>query len=612
MKKRQNKLSRLSIVQDLTGSEETKIMPGRIPDNLIEDILSRADIVEVVSGYLPLKRAGRNFKANCPFHHEKTPSFMVSPDRQIYHCFGCGESGNAFKFLMRYERMEFPEAVETLAKKTGVVLPQLKNEDYKTISLGTQLYKINELSASFYAHNLDSPDGARAKDYLLKRGLKPQTLKSFKLGVALDKWDGLINYLRSKNIPLSLLEKAGLIIPRESGGYYDRFRNRIIFPIFDIKSRPVGFGARVMDKSLPKYVNSPETPIYAKGKNLYGLHLAKDGIRDTDSVIVVEGYLDIIIPYQEGIRNVVASQGTALTLEQVRLLKRYTDNVVMVYDGDAAGELATLRSLDIFIEEDMNVMVVSLDEGFDPDSYVRKNGIEKFREKIGQAQNLFDYKLDILRSRYDPRQIEGKARIASAILETIDKFKNAVLKSEYLKRLAQVLDIREESLLQELKKVKHDRPYEPLDNLTRKKGQNINPTETLLIKLMLEETELINRIRMSLEPSDFQDARISRIVSIMFDLIEEGKNISTSVLMNDLLKDEEIAQVVCESMFLPVDSTMEHKERVVDDCVQRIKAERLRLRKMHLHQQINEAQNTGDENQLQRLIKEYDSLIKNK
>ena len=574
--------------------------------------MSRVDIVEVVSGYLPLKRAGRNFKANCPFHHEKTPSFMVSPDRQIYHCFGCGESGNAFKFLMRYERMEFPEAVETLAKKTGVVLPQLKDEDHKTISLGTQLYKINELSASFYADNLDSPEGARAKDYLLKRGLKPQTLKLFKLGVASDKWDGLINYLRTKNIPLSLLEKAGLIVPKESGGYYDRFRNRIIFPIFDIKSRPVGFGARVMDKSLPKYVNSPETPIYTKGKNLYGLHLAKEGIRDTDSVIVVEGYIDFIIPYQEGIRNVVASQGTALTLEQVRLLKRYTHNVVMVYDGDAAGELATLRSLDIFIEEDMNVMVVPLDEGFDPDSYVRKNGIEKFREKIGQAQNLFDYKLDILRSRYNPRQIEGKASIASAILETIDKFKNAVLKSEYIKRLAQVLDIREESLLQELKKVKQDRPYEALENLARKKGQNISPTESLLIKLMLEETELINRIRQSLEPSDFQDARISRIVSIMFDLVEEGKNINPSVLMNDFFKDEEIAQVLCESMFLPVDSSMEHKERIVDDCVQRIKSERLKLRKMHLHQQINEAQTVGDENQLQRLIKEFDSLIKNR
>lgn len=585
-------------------------MAGRIPDNLLEDILSRVDIVEVISSYLPLKRAGRNFKANCPFHHEKTPSFMVSPDRQIYHCFGCGESGNAFKFLMRYERMEFPEAVEALARKTGVVLPQSKDEDYKTVSQGTQLYKVNELSVLFYENNLNSKDGARAKDYLLKRGLKPETIKSFKLGLALDKWDGLINYLRLKNVPLSLIEKAGLIIPKEGGGYYDRFRNRIIFPIFDVRSRPLGFGARVLDESFPKYVNSPETPIYTKGKNLFGLNLAKEGIRENDFVVVVEGYLDFIIPYQEGLRSIVASQGTALTLEQVRLLKRYTHNVVMVYDGDTAGELATLRNMDIFIEEDMNVRIVSLQEGFDPDSFVRKNSAAKFKEIIDQAQNLFDYKLGILKRRHNPREIEGKAKIASDMLETIYKFKNAVLKSEYIKKLASALDIREEALLQELKKIKQDKPYENANEVVHKKDFNINPTEKLLIKLMLEETGLISRIRQSLKPQDFQDDRISRIVSIMFELVEQGKNIEPSVLMNDFFKDEDIAQVVCESMFLPLDSSMQHKERIVDDCVQRIKSERLKLRKVNLHEQIKQAQTTGDESKLRRLIAEFDSLIK--
>lgn len=585
-------------------------MTGRIPENLLEDILSRVDIVEVISGYLPLKRAGRNFKANCPFHHEKTPSFMVSPDRQIYHCFGCGESGNAFKFLMRHERLDFPEAVETLAKKAGLVLPQVKSEDYKTASLTTQLFKVNELAVDFYTRNLNAQEGARAKDYLLKRGLKQEAVNSFNLGFASDKWDGLINHLRSKNIPISLLEKAGLIIPKESGGYYDRFRNRIIFPIFDIKSRALGFGARVMDSSLPKYVNSPETPIYTKGKNLYGLHLAKDSIRESDLVVVVEGYLDFIVPYQEGLKNIVASQGTALTQEQVRLLKRYTHNVVMVYDGDAAGELAALRSLDIFIEEDMDVRLVSLDKGFDPDSYVRKNGIEKFKERISLADNLFDYKLSILKSRHDHRQIEGKAKIASCLLETIAKFKNAVLKSEYVKRLSQELDIREEALLQELKKIKHETTFEGYTEPAVKKDLNINPTEKLLIKLMLEETGLINRIKVSLKPQDFQDARISRIVSIMFELFEEGKNIEASVLMNDYFKDEDIAQVVCESMFLPLDTSMQHKERIADDCVERIKKERLKSRRIKLHDEIKEAQTVGDESKLQSLIEEFDSLIK--
>ncbi|MDD5027638.1 MAG: DNA primase, partial [Candidatus Omnitrophica bacterium] len=342
-------------------------MPGRIPENILDDILARVDIVEIISGFLPLKKAGRNFKACCPFHHEKTASFMVSPDRQIYHCFGCGESGNAFKFLMRYERLDFPEAVEALARKAGVVLPRDETPGPKSSGLSTQVYRINELAANFYSANLNSPAGLRAKEYLLKRTVRPETISALKLGFASDSWDGLLNYLRSKGASLGLLEKSGLAIAKEGGGFYDRFRNRIIFPIFDIKGRVLGFGARVLDNTLPKYVNSPETAVYTKGKNLYGFNLAKDGIRENDFVVIVEGYLDFILPFQEGLKSITASLGTALTIEQARFLKRYTHNVVMVYDADTAGELATLRSLDIFIEEEMNVRVVSLPKGLDPD-----------------------------------------------------------------------------------------------------------------------------------------------------------------------------------------------------------------------------------------------------
>jgi DNA primase len=581
---------------------------GRIPENILEDILSRVDIAEVISGYIPLKRAGRNFRALCPFHHEKTPSFMVSPDRQIYHCFGCGKGGNAFNFLMEYERLEFPEAVEILAKKTGVVLPEAVKQDYKTTNLITQLYKINELTTLFYEHNLNSPEGAQAKQYLLKRGIKEDTIKLFKLGYAYERWDALINHLRNKNISLFLLEKAGLVLAKEGGGYYDRFRNRLIFPIFDIKSRTLGFGARVLDNALPKYVNSPETPIYTKGRNLYGMNLAKDGIRESDFAVVVEGYLDFIMPYQEGISNIVASLGTALTTEQARLLKRYTNNVVMIYDADDAGELATLRTLDIFIEEGMNVKVVSLPEGFDPDLFVRKNGVGKFKEEIEQAQNLFDYKLRILKSRYNTKEIEGKAEISLEMLSTINKFKNAVLKSEYIKKLAQDLDLKEEALLQELKKVKEHRTYLDLSQANPKKALNINPTEKLLIKLMFEEREFINRIKENLEPADFQDERASRIVSIMFDLIEQGKNIEPSNIMN-YLDDESVLQVICESTFLPEVSN-EHREKIIDDCIKRLKSERLRLKKQDLHDQIKMAQHLGDEEKLQRLIHEFDRLIK--
>ncbi len=594
-------------------------MTGRIPENILEDILGRVDIVEVISGYIPLKRAGRNFKTLCPFHHEKTASFMVSPERQIYHCFACGVGGNAFNFLMQYERLEFPEAVELLAKSAGVVLPQTQKQDAQAVSLITQLYKINELAANFYAQNLNSPQGASAKSYLLKRGLNEEAIKIFKLGFALDKWDALINHLRAKNISLSLLEKAGLILAKEGGGgYYDRFRHRLILPIFDIKSRVLGFGARVLpapsgvegDGTLPKYINSPETPIYTKGKNLYGLNLAYEAIRGTDSVVMVEGYLDFIIPYQAGINNIVASLGTALTQEQARLLKRYTHNVVMVYDADKAGELASLRSLDIFIEEGMNVKVVSLPLGFDPDSFVRKNGVAHLKEKLEQAESLFDYKLKILKSRHNIKEPEGKANIAAEMLPTLKKFKNLILRAEYIKKFAEVLNVAEYYVVEELKKIKEDRPYLDFSETRPKKALNANPTEKLLVRLMLEETGFINRIKESLEPADFQDERIARIVSIMFELLEQGRDIAPSSLIN-YLEDEEELQVICESTFLPEISEQE-KERVVDDCIQRLKNERMRLKRQRLHEEIKVAQHLGDEEGLHRLMHEFHHLVKKK
>jgi len=588
-------------------------MSERIPQEILDEILSRTDIVELISSYIPLKRAGRNFKALCPFHQEKTPSFMVSPQRQIYHCFGCGIGGNAFNFLMQYERLEFMEAVEFLAKKTGVKLPEKQKIDPKVVSLTTQLYKINELASIYYQQCLNSQEGNSAYNYLLRRQLKKETIKLFKLGYALDKWDSLINYLRSKGVSLSILDKAGLILPKEGGGYYDRFRNRIIFPIFDIKSRAIGFGARILEggenkeKALPKYTNSPETAIYTKGKHLYGLNFAKDNIREADFAVMVEGYLDFIIPYQEGLGNIVASLGTALTEEQIRLLKRYTNNVVMVYDSDKAGQLATLRTLDLFIEEAMNVKVVSLPEGFDPDSYVRKFGIDKFKEKISEAENLFDYKLRILKSRYNTREIEAKAQIVEEMLPTINRFKNAILKSSYLKRLSEELNVSEEALLLELKKIKAYPPYFGTEEPSKKLTLNINATEKLLIKLMLEEKELINQIRENLEPADFQDERVAKIVSVMFELINQGKSIEPPSLIN-YLEDNEAMEIICELAFIEAPS--EDKEKIVLDCIQRIKKERLRLKRQQLHEEIKHAQYLGDESRVKQLLEEFHHLTK--
>lgn len=583
----------------------------RIPDNILDDILSRVDIVQLVSGYLPLKRAGRNFKTTCPFHHEKTASFMVSPDKQIYHCFGCGESGNAFGFLMRYERMEFIETVEALAKKAGVVLPAAKDPDYNKTSLITQLYRVNELAALFYQNNLKSPQGSSARNYLLERGLSAEAVNAAKIGFASDAWDGLLNYLRSKGAGLTLIEKAGLILPKRSGGYYDRFRGRVIFPIFDIKGRTLGFGGRVLDDNLPKYMNSPETQIYIKGRNLYGFNLSRDSIREKDLAVVVEGYLDFITPYQHGVQNIVASLGTALTPEQARLLKRYTNNVAIVYDADSAGETATLRSLDIFIEEEMEIRVVSLPKGADPDSFVRKEGGASFKEKIGRAKSLFDYKLGVLKSRYNPGEIEGKARISSAMLDTLRKFKSEVLRSEYVRRLAQDLDIREDALITELKKNSETKSYQRVEGVRPKEHPAMNPTEKLLIKLMLQEGHLVNRVKDNIGPEDFQDARSSRIASLIFDFAEQGKNIEARFLMNHLDK-EDIAQIISERNFLADDLPVEHKQRLADDCVQRLKQEKAKSRQRNLCEEIKKAQSSGNEEELNKLLEQYNILIKKK
>ena len=383
-----------------------------IPDNLIEEIRNKTDIVEVISGYIGLKKVGRNYKTQCPFHNEKTPSFIVSPDKQIYHCFGCNAGGNVFSFVMKHENMEFPEVVEMLAKKAGVVLPRASGQRGEAAnSFANQLYRINELACQFFQEHLIK-NGA-AKEYLVSRGIGDETIKKFKIGYAPDSWEALISFFKSKNVPSGILEKAGLAIANDKGSHYDRFRNRVIFPIMDVRDKIIGFGARVLDASLPKYINSPETPIYSKGKNLYGLNFSKESIKKEGYALVVEGYLDFIIPYQAGVQNIIATLGTALTTDQLKLLKRFSNTVIMVYDPDEAGEAASLRNLDLFISEDVNVYIAELTDGLDPDGYIRKFGTEDFLKLVKSSKNLFDYKIDKLTKHFNINTTTGKARIAA-------------------------------------------------------------------------------------------------------------------------------------------------------------------------------------------------------
>ncbi|MFQ5792174.1 MAG: DNA primase, partial [Acidobacteriota bacterium] len=393
-----------------------------IPADFIEQVRQSTDIVGVVSKYVPLKRAGASFKALCPFHKEKTPSFNVSPDRQIFHCFGCGQGGDAFKFLMLYEKMSFTEAVSHLADSAGLAMPTTGRQGRgQTRDDRSLLLRLHEEAARFFQSQLTKhPGGRRALAYLRERGLTTKTVEDMGFGYAPDSWTALLEHLTRRGAKPEQLAHAGLVVPRrEGGGYYDRFRSRIIIPIRSESGKVVAFGGRILGPGEPKYLNSPESAIYAKSRTLYGLHRAKDPIRSAGYAILMEGYLDCIQAYQVGIGNAVACCGTSLTSGHASLLRRYTDRAVVNFDPDQAGEAATRRSIDLLIEEGFEVKVLHLPGGEDPDSFIRNRGADAYREGLADATPFVDYLMCTAAARYDVGSPRGKAEFLNEVLPTL-------------------------------------------------------------------------------------------------------------------------------------------------------------------------------------------------
>ena len=585
---------------------------GLIPEEIINQILDRSDIVEIISAYVPLKRAGKNFKANCPFHNEKTPSFVVNPDKHIFHCFGCGVGGNVVSFLMQQERLEFPEAIRWLAQKAGISIPT-DEDTSKRFAFREQLFSVNHSAAGFFHQILmthKNREVQEAREYLKKRGVTPEMVKKFQIGFALDQWDGLNLFLKGKNIPTNLMEKAGLIIMKEGGGgFYDRFRNRIIFPIFDVKSQCLGFGARAIKESGAKYINSPETTIYIKGHHLYGLHLAKEGIARQDAVIIVEGYMDFIMPFQSGVNNIVASLGTALTVEQIRLIRRYTRNIIMVFDADQAGESAMLRSLHLLIEEGMNVKIGALEKGEDPDSFVRKYGPQAFQEKIAKAESFFDFQLKNLMSKHNSKTVEGRAKISMEMLATLNKFDNAIIRNGYLKQLSDTLAVSESALAQELDKfsVRSDKTTPPV-NVKTESQINIPPTaEFNILKLVLEDDQFIPLAQNEISLEDFRDQEIRTVMNKIFALFNEGKVINFSNLIA-CFKDSSILKKISELMTL--EDFRGDKTKIYHDCISRIKRDRSKREREDIRHKIKLAEMSGDIEMLEILKERFNQLIK--
>jgi DNA primase len=582
-----------------------------IPDNILDQILDRCDIVEIISSYLPLKRAGRNYKALCPFHHEKTPSFTVNPEKGIFHCFGCGVGGNVISFIMKYERLEFPEVAKMLAKKTGVLLPERSTKGFEqSASLVNSLYRIHELTAAYFQNSLVSPSGKRARDYLIKRGIQNETASKFKLGFASDAWDGLFSYLKKKGFNKEVIEKSGLIISRpQKSGYYDRFRNRLVFPIFNQRDKIIAFAGRVFDDSMPKYMNSPETLIYNKSRTLFGLNLAKKCINEKDAAVIVEGYTDLMIPYQGGMKNIIASCGTALTPEHIRLLKRHSRNVIMVYDSDKAGQMATLRGLDLLLAEDMNVGIIQLPKGFDPDSFVRKYKIEAFQELLEKPTALFEYKLNVSKSRYSTETTEAKIKVADEMLSTISKVNNAILKSEYIKRLSEALDLKEDAIRLEAKKIKkHSGGYsiQPI-SFNKEESVPLSAAEKIVIGLIIEDNNLISSVKEKLNRNEFCNDYAQRIVEFIFGLHEQNKTVSYAALINSLDIDG-VENLLSE--IAAANSAFTDKKKNLEDCILWIKKNNLKRNLEKLRHQIKEAQNVGEHGRVTELIIEYNSLMK--
>ena len=431
----------------------------RYSEELIEEIKNSNDIVDVVSQYVTLKRSGRNFFGLCPFHKEKSPSFSVSPDKQIFHCFGCGVGGNVIHFVSKIENIDFRETIELLANRANITLPTLDNsyQDNKRAILKSKVYKINEIAAKFYHENLYKPTSKEAQNYIKKRRLDNRTLKSFLIGYS-GTFDELYRVLKSNGFTEEEILASSLVNKAENGRFIDRFRRRLMIPIQDTTGRFIAFGGRVLDNSKPKYINSPENIVYSKGRNLFGLNIAKKG--DTKKLIIVEGYMDAISLYQRGITNVVASLGTALTEQQGRLLRKNSEQVIIGYDADGAGQAATLRGLEILQNMGCDIRVLQIYGAKDPDEFVIKYGPERFQKCVDNAISLVEFKVKILKQNLNIENVNDKIKFLNEVAKILAKVDNNMEKEIYIDKISKEYDISKEAIYGEVNKLIYNKTSE--------------------------------------------------------------------------------------------------------------------------------------------------------
>jgi len=579
----------------------------------IDEIKNKLDIVEVIGGYIKLQKAGANYRAVCPFHSEKKPSFFVSPARQIWHCFGCNLGGDIFRFVMKIEGVEFGDALRTLAQRAGVELkpmkPELRTERQRFL-------EICELSSQFFEKQLESKIGQEVKEYILGRGIKKESIEKWKIGYAPDTWQGLSDFLISKGYKKEEIQSAGLAIKNEEGRFYDRFRGRIIFPVFDLSSQIVGFGGRIFGKvkseeeEVMKYINTPNTLLYDKGRILYGLDRAKIAIRKKDFCILVEGYTDVILSNQAGIENVVSTSGTALTPYQLKILKRYSENLFTCFDMDIAGDNATKRGIDLAQIQGFNIKVVTLPEDLDPADVISKDPKE-FEKMIANSLSILDFYFQNTFPNFDKKTPQGKKEISKILLPVIKRIPNKIEQAFWIQKLAKELEVKEENIEEELKKVKlEEERYglepEELANLPQKTRKDL--LEERVLMLIVKNTQNLNLIgeEMLIEQKENQPCFSKKAVEILInfkkDLDFPLENLSPEALdfFNYLFLKSEIEEI-------------DEKEilKEVNLCVKEIKSLEIKQKLGEISKEMKSAEGEKNVPETQKLLEKFNSYSKN-
>ncbi len=515
------------------------------PDEIIEEVRTRNDIVDLISGYVKLQRRGSSYFGLCPFHNEKSPSFSVSPGKQMYYCFGCGAGGNVFTFLMEYENYSFPEAVKALADRAGVALPEMEysQEARRARDEKNAVLEVNREAAKYYYYLLRTPEGAPGMEYLKKRGLTAETMQRFGLGYAGRYSDGLYRYLKKKGISDELLKKSGLMQVNEKQGMYDKFWNRVMFPIMDINGKVVGFGGRVMGDGKPKYLNSPETVIFDKSRNLYGLNFARSSRKK--QLLVCEGYMDVISLHQAGFTNAVASLGTALTSQHASLLKRYTDEAVLTYDSDEAGIRAALRAVPLLKEAGVTARVLHMAPYKDPDEFIKALGAEAFQERIDQAENSFMFEVSVLEKSFDMGDPEEKTKFFQAVARRISEFELELERENYIEAIAGKYQIS----FQGLRKMvmnwlmqgvpRRKEPVKPGNR--REKEDGIRKSQRLILTWLAEHPGIYPAVSQYIRPEDFSDELYQKAAELLFEQLEKGE-VNPARILNAFDNPEEQRQ----------------------------------------------------------------------